>query len=62
MSRIKEVCPKCGSSDIEVKCDIEYALGGYYCCCNECGQYQTGHYSSIKDAVKSWNDRTDTGD
>ncbi len=54
MKKIKN-CPKCGSKKVKVFDDSEYALGGYYCKCENCGHYQKKDYASEKDAIKSWN-------
>ena len=48
-------CQKCNSDNVKVLDDSEYAVGGYYCKCFNCGVYQKGSYSSKKDAIESWN-------
>lgn len=52
-------CPKCNSDNIKILDDSEYAVGGYYCICRNCGLYQSGNYSSKEDAVESWNNNNE---
>jgi Lar family restriction alleviation protein len=57
-------CPFCGSMDLykfQYPFKRKQGIRGCYIKCNQCGA-ASGNYETVEDALKAWNERTESNE